>query len=290
MNSMNDPRRLNLPYRSSPPNRRGAATAYDLSRQQQRAAQYSAYDGYEYDYDTMPAGGSRSRRPNDNTPRSHPQGYPDGFDVPPPQRRSSLSTQQQQPKLFFGQAAAQLHTALVECKGFYESFLVGFETDCGGVKVYASPRSLEQLWQDKIKADVTPPMMDGMGQHQQPPPINFKIVSQRLGQALQQACNSRPGRPRPAGPPGIPLGHGPADDDASSLMRLVKKLQNQYEDIANLIMGAKKSSRATADLIKEINLLLQVLDGTRNLWGKGGGECGVNSGNYPGSGWDDGSC
>jgi hypothetical protein len=254
---MNDNQRTNMPYRSSPPSRR--ATARDLNRQQQRAAAYSAYNGYEYDYDTMPASGGRSRRSME-TPRSHPSGYQENV---APRRRPPMPSQSQQ-RMTFGQAAAQLHAILSESRGFYEKFLGDFEKDVSGVKGFAGQSALEILWRDKIQA-TNSQRTDVTGAQQ----ADFKGMCKRLASGLYCAANSGPRRPLklPAGTP-VQQGRG-SDEDASSLMRLVKKLQGQYQDLCELIQGSQRSSRATADLIKDINLLLHVLDQTRNLWERG---------------------
>jgi hypothetical protein len=251
-----DPQRMHPPHRNSPPGRQ--ATACDLNRQQQRAAAYSAYDGYEYDYDTMPAGGGRSRRSME-TPRSHPSGYQENV---LPQRRPSMPAQPHQ-RMPFGQAAAHLHAILSESRAFFENFLGSFEKDVSGVKGFAGQSALECLWKDKIKA-ASHPNAHAPGQQQ----MDFKSMCYALQNGLYQAANSGPRRP-PKPVAGTPTRQGRrVDEDVSSLIRLVKKLQGQYRDLCDLIEGSRRSSRATADLVKDINLLLQVLDQTRNLWDK----------------------
>jgi hypothetical protein len=252
---MNEPRRMHPPHRCSPPNRQ--APGYDLNRQQRRAATYSAYDGYEYDYDTMPVDGGRSRRSME-TPRSHPSG---SQETVPPQRRPFMPAQPQ-PRKPFGQAAAQLHAILSESRGFFENFLGNFEKDVSGVKGFAGQCALECLWKDKIKA-TSHSRSQAPGQQQ----MDFRNMCSTLQNGLYQAANSGPRRPPPRPVAGTPKQQGRGvDEDASSLMRLVKKLQGQYRDLSDLIEGSRRSFRATADLVKDINLLLQVLDQTRNLW------------------------
>jgi hypothetical protein len=254
---MNDPRRLKVPHRSSPPNHR--ATAYNLNRQQQRAAAYSTYNGYEYDYDTVPAGGGYLRGSME-TPRSHPTPYSNTMPQP---RRPSVSGQQQ--RMPFGEAAAHLHAILSESRAFYENFLGSFNRDIEGVKGFAGQMALEALWKDKIKATTNLRYPDAPGQHG----TGFNSICKNLVDGLYNAANAGPRRPPnpKAGAPGQPPRD--VDEDAGSLIRLVKKLQGQYQDLCELVQGSKKSPRATADLIKDINLLLQVLDGTRNLWERG---------------------
>ncbi|KAF2426226.1 hypothetical protein EJ08DRAFT_380881 [Tothia fuscella] len=284
---MNDPRRMqpmNLPYRYSPPNPNPNANRRAPFDQQRRAAAYSQYNDYEYDYDTMPANEPRARRPMDNTPRSHPPGFQDGIPrggpPPPPLRQPTMQTQPPHPKLMFGQAAQQLHSALIESKKFYETFLAAFTQDTEGVKKYARAPALELLWQDKIEADIYPngrqtgpngapllPPPPGSG------PINFGSVTRKLRHALFQACNAKARRPT-TGPPGsIPPTPAPgqsasAEDDANSLLRLVKKLKSQWQDLNELMGAARKNSKMMWDLIKELEMLLKVLEDKRAMWEK----------------------
>jgi hypothetical protein len=60
------------------------------------------------------------------------------------------------------------------------------------------------------------------------------------------------------------------EEDVDSMKRLIKKLQGQYKDLMDLIEGSRKSARKCGELVKDLGILLDVLNNSGNLWRQGG--------------------
>ncbi|QDS78006.1 hypothetical protein FKW77_002491 [Venturia effusa] len=146
--------------------------------------------------------------------------------------------------------------------------------------------------------DLAPPPLPPL-----PPPVGYPIetfhsTASRLVDALRMAASSVPVRTSlnsPAPPPPPPLGFSTnplpplppppppppppprteeeRNEETDSMKRLIKKLQGQYRDLCELIEGSKKSARKCGELIKDLGILLDVLDNSGNLWRQGGGGC-----------------
>jgi len=243
-NSTMDPRmNMNMTYRASPPYERRAL-------QQQRTAEYPGtyndYDGYD-GYDSHPSGGSRSRRSID-TPRSHPSGG-----------------------LPFDRAAQNLNVVLIETKNFYKHLLDDFERDICGIKSYTDTKTLEYLWQRKIEAksreaakqNAENPSAPQQGQVQQ---VSFDGMGNRLKKALDAARRSQPRRAAAGVDAEDEAARARLLEERDSMNRLIKKLGGQYQEIIELIDVSWRSSRKLSDLIKDLELLMTVLDNSKDLW------------------------
>lgn len=131
-----------------------------------------------------------------------------------------------------------------------------------------------------------PPPPQSSDYHQ--PIQTFYATASRLVDALKTAANSVPVRtaapisqhlppPPPPGfnapPPPPPLSRRTDEEvseETESMKRLIKKLQGQYRDLCDLIEGSKRSARKCSELIKDLGILLDVLNNSGNLWRQGG--------------------
>jgi hypothetical protein len=203
----------------------------------------------------------------------------------------------------FDHAASNLYNALTTSRDFFGNLLDTFEREISGIKSYADSKILEGLWRRKIEK------MDEEGREQThrlqqenqiprnpnlppppPPPSGHSIQShftssQHLKDALSMATSSVAYRsPVPTlPPPPQSFGQGPplplppmvksereVEEDVDSMKRLIKKLQGQYKDLMDLIEGSRKSARKCGELVKDLGILLDVLNNSGNLWRQGG--------------------
>lgn len=132
-----------------------------------------------------------------------------------------------------------------------------------------------------------------------PPPSGHPIqtfysTGCRLVDALKMAANSVPVRttvqfhpPPPPPPPSPGFSAAPPppippppprrteeeiEEETESMKRLIKKLKGQYRDLCDLIEGSRKSARKCSELIKDLGILLDVLNNSGSLWRQGGVE------------------
>jgi hypothetical protein len=228
----------------------------------------------------------------------------------PPHRSQTLHTQPnyqcppEPHRLAFDHAASNLYTALTTSRAFFGDLLDTFDREISGIKSYADTKTIESLWRRKIEK------MDEEGakqmvrlQHENqtaprnanlppPPPPSGHLVetfwttSSRLVDALKVAAQSVPYRTQPpplpppppsfsqAPPPPMPMqvpkSEEEVKEETESMKRLIKKLHGQYKDLVELIEGSKKSRRKCGELVKDLGILLDVLNNSGNLWRQNG--------------------
>ncbi|TLD35292.1 Dimethyladenosine transferase [Venturia nashicola] len=211
-------------------------------------------------------------------------------------------------RLSFDNAAYHLFNDLTHSRSFFGDLLDSFDREISGIKPYADAKIQETLWRKKIeKLDEQGANQQERLTHENhlprnpnlPPPLpsghpiqTFYSTASRLIDALKTAVNSVPVRtvmqtqpnlappPPPPGfsvnaPPPPPLSRRTDEErreETESMKRLIKKLQGQYRDLCDLVEGSKMSARKCSELIKDLGILLDVLNNSGNLWRQGGVE------------------
>ncbi|KAE9985950.1 hypothetical protein BLS_002972 [Venturia inaequalis] len=213
-------------------------------------------------------------------------------------------------RLSFDNAAHHLFNDLTTSRSFFGDLLDSFDRDISAIKPYADAKIQETLWRKKIeKLDEEGAKQQERLRHEHrlpgntnlppppPPPSGHPIqtfysTASRLVDALKTAANSVPVRTAaqpqpnfPQPPPGFSVNAPPPPpppmprktdeemgEETESMKRLIKKLQGQYRDLCDLIEGSKKSARKCSELIKDLGILLDVLNNSGNLWRQGGVE------------------
>jgi hypothetical protein len=208
-------------------------------------------------------------------------------------------------RLAFDHAASRLYNALTTSRCFFGELLDIFDREISGIKTYADAKIIESLWRKKIeKMDEEGAKQSERPQHENqvprnpnlpsppPPPSGHPIetfwtTSSRLIDALKTAAQSVPYRTQVVPPPPPPpMGFNTAPtpptppppppkseleilEETDSMKRLIKKLQSQYKDLHELIEGSKKNARKCGELVKDLGILLDVLNNSGNLWRQG---------------------
>lgn len=245
---------------------------------------------------------SPTRHDQPIAPHPHPHPYPhQAYQRPPEPHRLS-----------FDNAAHHLFKDLTTSRSFFGDLLDSFDREVSGIRLYADAKIQETLWRRKIEKldEEGAKQQESLRHHHHlpanlsrnpnlPPPApsghpipTFYSTASRLIDALKTAANSVPVRtavqpqpnfpPPPPGfsvnappPPPPPLSQRTDEEigeETESMKRLIKKLQGQYRDLCDLIEGSKKSARKCSDLVKDLGILLDVLNISGNLWRQDGVE------------------
>lgn len=156
----------------------------------------------------------------------------------------------------FDEAARKLYQALQDSRIFFTTFHQNFLAETKGVLSYADAKVLDHLWRLRVE--------DSLKRDRQSGNPGFKSTSEQLGLASLLATQSVPRRSTSFA--SRKRENVNSEADVESMKRLIKRMQAQHCDLSELIRGSCHSTRVMVELIQDISLLLQVLDGSRELW------------------------
>lgn len=191
-------------------------------------------------------------------------------------------------KTAFGKALQQLHTTLKDSIRFFRDFEESYLEETYGIKLYATPRAMEELWTAKAvtsdrdpssrPSQCSPPDKRGFdGQYSNSRQSfrggKFRDRIQYIREDFENALNCGPPRPprkqhhrERVGSIGDGDSVAAARLDADSTARLMGKLAGQYKVLGKILCNIYKVRSYVQEFIKESELLAGYLDKSRNLW------------------------